>query len=54
MTLQSHETKLAPPPLDSLVGELRKMIDQTRESVASTVNTRLGILYWNLGNRVRK
>ena len=37
-----------------LLDDLRQMIDQTRESVASTVNTRLGMLYWNLGNRVRK
>lgn len=54
MTLQSHETNLAPPQLDNLVGELRQMIDQARESVASTINTRLGMLYWHLGNRVRK
>lgn len=54
MTLQSHETSLAPLQLDGLVGELRQMIDQARESVASTINTRLGMLYWHLGNRVRK
>ena len=54
MTLQSNETHLAPLQLDNLVGELRQMIDQTREFVASTVNARLGMLYWHLGNRIRK
>jgi predicted nuclease of restriction endonuclease-like (RecB) superfamily len=48
-----------PSPLQAalpkgLLDDLRQMIDQTRASVASTVNTRLGMLYWNLGNRVRK
>jgi predicted nuclease of restriction endonuclease-like (RecB) superfamily len=54
MTLHSREANLTPLQIDNLIGELRKMIDQTRESVASAVNTRLGMLYWNLGNRVRK
>jgi predicted nuclease of restriction endonuclease-like (RecB) superfamily len=30
------------------------MIDQTRESVAITVNAKLTMLYWHIGNRVRK
>lgn len=54
MTLQTRETNLAPPPLDNLLGELRQMIDQTRESIASIVNMKLTMLYWRVGNRVRK
>lgn len=54
MTLQTHEANLAPPQLDNLLGELRQMIDQTRESIATTVNMKLTMLYWRLGNRVRK
>ncbi|NGX54756.1 MAG: hypothetical protein KR126chlam2_00375 [Chlamydiae bacterium] len=54
MTLQSSETGLEPASLDHLIGELRQMIDQTRETIASTVNSRLTMLYWHLGNRVRK
>lgn len=42
------------PELDNLLGELRQMIDQTRESIASTVNSKLTLLYWHVGNRVRK
>ena len=54
MTLQSRETNIALPQLDNLIGELRQMIDHARESIASTVNTRLAKLYWHIGNRVRK
>lgn len=54
MTLQTRETHLASLQVDQLIGELRQMIDQTRESIATTVNSRLTMLYWHLGNRVRK
>ncbi len=54
MTLQSRETSLEPIRLEHLIGDLRQMIDQARESIASTVNSRLTMLYWHLGNRVRK
>ena len=36
------------------IDELRSMIDRTRESVAIAVNAQLTMLYWHLGNRVRK
>lgn len=54
MTIQTKET--APPALqlNDLIGELKTMIDQARESIASTVNTRLAMLYWHVGSRVRK
>ncbi len=54
MSLQSQPASLVPPQLDDFIGELRQMIDQTRESIASTVNTRLVILYWQIGIRVGK
>jgi len=54
MTLQSHKTNLLPLQLDNLIGELRQMIDHTRQSIATTVNIKLTMLYWQLGNRVRK
>ncbi len=53
MTLQYQETALE-PQVENLVGELRGLIDQARESIASTVNARLTMLYWHLGNRIRK
>ncbi len=37
-----------------LINELRSMIDQTRESVATVVNSKIAMLYWHVGNRVRK
>ncbi len=54
MTIQTHETHLAQSQLDNLVEELGQMIDQAKESIASTVNSRITLLYWNIGNRVRK
>ncbi len=37
-----------------LIDELRSMIDQTRESVATIINSKIAMLYWHIGNRVRK
>jgi predicted nuclease of restriction endonuclease-like (RecB) superfamily len=35
------------------VADLRKMIDESRQAVAQTVNTALVWLYWNIGRRIR-
>lgn len=35
------------------IDELREMIDQSRESVASVVNSTLAMLYWHVGSRVQ-
>jgi len=53
MTIQHQETALA-PQIESLVGELRGMIDQARSSIATTVNSTLTLLYWHVGNRMHK
>jgi predicted nuclease of restriction endonuclease-like (RecB) superfamily len=58
----NQQTSLTPPqsqaPLpavsDALLEDLRHMIDQTRRSVASTVNAGLTLLYWHVGTRIRK
>lgn len=39
---------------DGLLADLQGMIDNARSSIASTVNARMTMLYWNLGNRIRK
>lgn len=39
---------------DGLLADLQGMIDHARSSIASTVNARMTMLYWNLGNRIRK
>lgn len=50
--LASLETNVALS--QELLLELRQMIDQARTSIASTVNVRLTMLYWHIGNRIRK
>lgn len=37
-----------------LLDDLRHMIDRTRSSIASTVNAGLTLLYWHVGDRIRK
>lgn len=37
-----------------LVADLRKMIDESRQAIAQTVNTALVWLYWNIGRRIRE
>jgi predicted nuclease of restriction endonuclease-like (RecB) superfamily len=37
-----------------LIADLRKMIDESRQAVAQTVNTALVWLYWNIGKRIRE
>jgi predicted nuclease of restriction endonuclease-like (RecB) superfamily len=39
---------------DGLLEDLRSIIDQTRRSIASTVNAGLTLLYWHVGSRIRK
>lgn len=39
---------------ESLLKDLRSMIDQTRQSIATTINTSLTMLYWRVGHRVQK
>jgi len=38
----------------NLLGDLRKMIEQARAVVASEVNSRLTLLYWQIGNRINQ
>lgn len=37
-----------------LIDELRSMIDQTKQSIAVSVSAQMAMLYWHIGNRVRK
>ena len=37
-----------------LLKDLRTIIDQTRQSVASAVNSSLTLLYWHVGDRIRR
>ena len=54
MTLQTKDSNPVELQLGSLIGDLRSMIDKTRAAVASVVNAKMTMLYWNIGNRVYK
>lgn len=53
-TLASHKNLIQSSLPEGLIDDLRCMIDQTRRSIASTVNTTLAMSYWHIGNRIRK
>jgi hypothetical protein len=37
-----------------LLGDMRKLIEETRAGVAATVNAGLTMLYWRIGNRINQ
>ena len=39
-------------PLESLVGEIKTLIEQSRQQVAVTVNATMTMLYWQIGRRI--
>ena len=43
-----------PSNTESLVADLRRMIDETRSAVAVAVNVSLTFLYWRVGQRIRQ
>ncbi|MGD9108460.1 MAG: PDDEXK nuclease domain-containing protein [Gammaproteobacteria bacterium] len=46
--------KLIKKHKQTLYNDIKQMIEQTRSSVAATVNAGLTILYWQIGNRINK
>ncbi len=49
--------KLVQPPAitgGSLLGEVRQLIEQSRQTVATAVNAALTMLYWQVGNRIHR
>ena len=42
------------PPMPTLHAEVRELIVSTRERVAQTVNSGLTLLYWQVGDRIRR
>ncbi len=54
-SLTSSQSTLTLPNIpDGLLQDLRSLIDQTRQAIASKVNAGLALLYWRVGNRVIK
>lgn len=49
-TLSPYAATILP---QDLIDDLRSMIDQTKEVIATTVNSRLTLLYWHVGTRIR-
>jgi hypothetical protein len=37
-----------------LLGDIRNLIETSRSQVAQAVNAGLVLLYWNIGNRIRR
>lgn len=40
-------------PTPELLGDIRQLIEQGRQQLASTVNSALTQLYWHIGQRIR-
>jgi DUF1016 N-terminal domain len=51
--LQQKASK-SPIMKEDLLKDLRSMIEKTQQSVSSTVNASLTLLYWHVGNRIHK
>jgi DUF1016 N-terminal domain len=49
-------SQLASPPEgpENLVAELRQLISEARRQAAATVNVALTLLYWRVGDRIRR
>lgn len=45
---------MPPTPAKALLGDLRQLIAEARQDVARQVNAALVLLYWRIGNRIRK
>jgi predicted nuclease of restriction endonuclease-like (RecB) superfamily len=58
MAIKKHDSGQI-TPLNNIVAlplldDLRQMIEETRQAVATIVNTALTMLYWNVGRRIRE
>ena len=52
--LNRIESEVVAEDANRLVGDLKQLIDETRAGVAATVNAGLTMLYWKVGNRIRR
>ncbi len=50
----SKKDLVLPVVPENLLGDLRQMIDGARQSIATAINAGLTVLYWQVGNRIRK
>ena len=47
-------SKSALKPLESLAGEIKTLIEQSRQQVAVTANATMTMLYWQIGRRINQ
>ncbi len=52
MTIKRRDLEKTKPATPVLLDDLRRMIEETRQSVAATVNAALTLLYWRVGKRI--
>jgi predicted nuclease of restriction endonuclease-like (RecB) superfamily len=50
----SKKDLILPSVPQDLLGDLRQMIEQARQSIATSINAGLTTLYWQVGMRIRK
>src|SRR5689334_18747058 len=51
---QQQQDDKMPIVKTALIKDLQNIIENARQAIASTVNTGLTLLYWHVGNRIRK
>jgi hypothetical protein len=52
--LPAKNISKVPKIKSDLIEDLRQIIEKTRQSIATTINANLTILYWHVGNRIRR
>lgn len=52
--LPAKNVSKVPKIKSDLIEDLRQIIEKTRQSIATTINANLTILYWYVGNRIRR
>ena len=53
MATRKQSPVAAEPPATALVSDIRRLIDEARAGLATTINSALTLLYWRIGQRVR-
>ena len=53
MNNDSMQNSPATPADPQLLGDIRRLIEQSRQQLAVTVNSALTLLYWHIGQRIR-
>ncbi len=54
MTIQTQDSNVKATTSKEFLSELKKMINDARQSVATTVNATLSLLYWQIGYRIHR